>query len=511
MKFVTKHTEDLERVQQRLSLVVKSANLGLWDWNPQTNDVVFSERWGRMLGVEPEQLTQTLEDWTSRVHPDDLDGCFKDIEAHIKGETEFYSNTHRMRHSSGKWLYILDQGTVVERNDRGEPVRFTGTHTDVTHIVETEHRASEALKARDLFLSQITHDIRTPLHGILAACCAAENESLDGMVKNLIDIIQSSGKTLIRLVDDILDNTQIQSGSLSVVLEKSDVRQIVQNVLALENQHAKAKGLDLEFIDFELAPVYCSIDTVRFSQIIENLLSNAIKYTDNGKIMVAFKVVKESLQLRIEDTGIGMENPAKMFEAFSRESDINRRDSHGLGLYIVKNLCDAMDIAIHVESEVGEGSCFTLKIPLWSATLVHEDISDERQKNPIKSVRTTKRSKCLLVDDNATNLFVGQVILQRYFDDVVIFDNPANVIDYLEDNSAGDVIFVDKNMPHLNGIELASAIRQLAISPEPLIVCQTADAQTNKIYDNEYIFDEILVKPFDGDSIVRVLNNLNIH
>jgi len=131
--------------KERLKLVLEGTNLGLWDWNPQTDEVVFDERWAKMLGYELSEIEFDLNTWSSKVHPDDLQQCFTDIQRHINAESEFYSNIHRMKHKNGEWRYILDRGKIVERNVDGKPVRFTGTHTDITDLKQIENvlRASE--------------------------------------------------------------------------------------------------------------------------------------------------------------------------------------------------------------------------------------------------------------------------------------------------------------------------------------------------------------------------------
>lgn len=135
--YIFDETEDIEQ-RERLSLVLEGTALGLWDWNPQTNDVVFDERWAQMLGYELNEIEPSLESWQSRVHPDDIAGCFEDITKHIEGITKFYNNVHRMKHKDGSWKYILDRGKIVERDISGNPIRFTGTHTDVTKLKEAE-------------------------------------------------------------------------------------------------------------------------------------------------------------------------------------------------------------------------------------------------------------------------------------------------------------------------------------------------------------------------------------
>ena len=142
--------ESLKKQKERLELVLEGTGLGLWDWNLETNSVVYDERWANMLGYAFEEITPSLETWKSKVHPDDIEKCFDDIKSHINGESKFYNNIHRILHKDGKWRYILDRGKIVERDKEGNPTRFTGTHTDITYIKETELK----LKKKQYTISQ---------------------------------------------------------------------------------------------------------------------------------------------------------------------------------------------------------------------------------------------------------------------------------------------------------------------------------------------------------------------
>ncbi|MFK5986516.1 MAG: PAS domain-containing protein, partial [Pseudomonadota bacterium] len=142
---------DFFQKQERLELVLSGTGLGLWDWNPSTNHVVFDERWANMLAYKLSEVEPSLESWESKVHPDDISDCYKDIQKHLDGKTPFYNNIHRMMHKDGKWRYILDRGRVVERDIDNKPIRFTGTHTDVTELKESEIK----LKKRTLELERL--------------------------------------------------------------------------------------------------------------------------------------------------------------------------------------------------------------------------------------------------------------------------------------------------------------------------------------------------------------------
>lgn len=143
----------------RLELALEGARLGIWDWDLRDDSVQFDRRWCEMLGLRHEEVRQSLESWSSRVHPDDIDGCYRDIQAHIAGETDYYENVHRMRHADGTWRYILDRGRVSGHDDDGKPIRMTGTHLDVTAFEE----AKRALADKRAQMVQLVRYLPTPV------------------------------------------------------------------------------------------------------------------------------------------------------------------------------------------------------------------------------------------------------------------------------------------------------------------------------------------------------------
>lgn len=135
---IQKYKEDIQTIKTQ-EAVIHSAGIGIWNWNPQNNEVSFSDGWKEMLGYEPHEISNSLEEWSSRVHPDDIEGCFADINLHMEGKIEIYTNEHRMKHKDGHWVWILDQGKIIEKNEEGLPIKFVGTHLDVTARIENQN------------------------------------------------------------------------------------------------------------------------------------------------------------------------------------------------------------------------------------------------------------------------------------------------------------------------------------------------------------------------------------
>jgi PAS domain S-box-containing protein len=160
-----------EELLDRLDLALEGAGLGIWDWDLRDNAVQFDRRWCEMLGLDHVVTPMHLDTWRERVHPDDIDGCYRDIAAHIEGRTPRYENTHRMRHADGSWMHILDRGRISGRDADGRPVRFTGTHLDITQWVRARDAAARERETRvaslALFAGGVAHEINTPLQVVI--------------------------------------------------------------------------------------------------------------------------------------------------------------------------------------------------------------------------------------------------------------------------------------------------------------------------------------------------------
>jgi PAS domain S-box-containing protein len=502
MEFITRQPETLDVISRRLELVIKSSGVGVWDWNPQTDEVVFDKQWAAMLGLTPDELTQTLADWSDRVHPDDLQGCFDDINAHINGDTPFYHNTHRMRHKAGHWVYILDRGTIVERDDQGRPIRFTGTHTDVTSYVASEQRAKDALRARDLFFAQISHEIRTPVHAMLAAASLIDRRELGEKNLKFFEVVEQCADNLVHLIDDILDIARLSAGGIKPNLGMVNVAAIAQGIVDLFQPKAALSNISLVLENNLPERTTCRTDADRLTQIIHNLVSNGLKYTPQGFVKVKLDVVNEQCVISVQDSGIGIGNLEAAFADYSRETRLNDKGSAGLGLGIVRQLCELMAIDLQVETEVGRGTTFSLVL----GGLANPSQSTIDIPPPSSSLTETGTlfKNALLVDDSPFNLFVGEHMLMPFFESVDAAESGEAAKTCLT-TTPYDVLFLDLNMPDMDGIELARTIKTLGLPKQPWIICQTADATSKDMVMSQGVFDGFLIKPYAQQDILQCL------
>jgi PAS domain S-box-containing protein len=460
----------LEEKRARLELVLEGTRLGMWDWNPQTNEVQFNERWAEMLGHRLDEIPFELTSWESRVHPEDLQACYADIQAHMAGEVDFYENVHRMRHKDGSWRYILDRGTIVQRDAEGRPTRFTGTHTDITDQKRAEEEAKAGLRAKSMFLARMSHEIRTPLNGVLGTLQLLATTDLNEEQSGYVGVIRRCGEGLLTVINDVLDLAKGEAGRLRLSPETFSPRTLLQTVHELFRETATKKELAYPLVVGEEVPKWLRGDRHRIRQIVLNLLSNALKFTERGRVEVRAAWTGERLEIDVVDTGIGIANPSRLFVPFQQDDgDLSRRfGGTGLGLSISRQWAELMGGRIDVESEKERGSRFRVSLPLEVAA---EGPGVER----LAATGTNERRRVLLAEDNPVNRMVAERMLLLLGAHVVVATDGGEAVAQAE-AGAFDLIFMDLHMPVMNGIDATHRIRELLGDAAPPIVALTADA-----------------------------------
>ncbi len=500
---VTQSREDraaLMAQRDRFELVLQGTRLGLWDWNPTTNAVVFDERWARMLGHELAEIEPSLESWQSRVHPDDLAGCFADIQAHLEGKTEFYENVHRMRHKDGRWIYILDRGRVCERDAEGRATRFTGTHTDITPQKLAELAARQANLAKDQFLARMSHEIRTPLNGVLGLLQLLESSALDGQQTAYIEAMRESGETLLTVINDILDASKIEAGQMRIDPHPFDVPRLLQTVFDLYRERAHSKQLGYRLLLDNELPKRLVGDSHRLRQVLTNLLSNALKFTARGKVELIASAQQRpdgaiDLRLEVSDTGCGIADTAAIWEPF-RQGDASTSRHHGgtgLGLSICRQLITLMGGTLELQSQPGVGSTFTAQVPLRAAA----DAASSPAPTQLASIDAARSLAVLVAEDNPVNQMLMRGVLEKLGLRGTFVGNGADAIERCKQQPF-DLVLMDLHMPVVDGLTACRSIRkELPPTEQPRIIAISADAfAPTEAGFQDAGFDGALAKPF---------------
>jgi len=375
-------------------------------------------------------------------------------------------------------------------------------------LEEAVGKLQSAMRAKDEFLAVVSHEIRTPMNGVLGMAQLIQLTDLTEEQKRYVETIQSSGETLLTIINDILDVSKLDSGKVRLDARPLEPRAVVREVLDLLAAQAKNKEL---YLDTEIGadvPGWIKGDATRLKQIFTNLVGNALKFTHHGGIRVSMTALQDGnwLECRVEDTGIGIppDRVGRLFEKFSQvDSSITRRyGGTGLGLVICKHLVEGMGGSIRAESRQHEGSTFIFTIPLAEAA----PPGAAPAAQPAAAAKPGGRLRILLVEDNTVNQMLTLGMLNK-------LGAPADLaidgVEALELVRAGhyDLILMDMQMPRMDGITATRAIRSMQGLRQPRIVALTANAMES---DRDACLtagmDDFLSKPFKVAELQEKLN-----
>ncbi|MBF0202300.1 MAG: PAS domain-containing protein [Desulfamplus sp.] len=507
----------LEDEQARFNLAVQGSRDGLWDWNPQTNKVYFSDQWKRMLGYEPDEIGDALDEWSGRVHPDDFERTMGSVKAYLSGAADIYEDRHRILCKDGSWKWILDRGHALFDSD-GTPVRMVGFHTDITedilHQEELEiarNQAQHANQAKSEFLSSMSHELRTPLNAILGFAQLLEYDPKNPLVptqRNAVDQILQGGDHMLQVINQVLDLAKIESGKVELEFTNVSVVDVLQDCLTLTQPIAHPRNIRIHVGTGFAAKHVLHTDKTRFKQSLLNLMSNAVKYNrDGGSVEIdATEVSGNLLRISVKDTGKGISEGHRqnLFKPFHR-LDVENTDIEGtgIGLTITKQLVERMDGRIGVESEEGVGSIFWIELPISEfAPLPIEDAGhDISAKLPHAS------GIVLYVEDNPANKTLMEQVFATAGGARLITASTAEKGIEIAKEKRPDLILMDINLPRMSGREALDVLQSLPETKHIPVVALTANAMRHDVDDGlKAGFKHYLTKPIDLVEVINVIN-----
>ncbi|MBI4892206.1 MAG: response regulator [Acidobacteria bacterium] len=374
---------------------------------------------------------------------------------------------------------------------------------------EARQQAQGANVAKTQFLAVMSHEIRTPLHGLLGISALLKDSKLDAEQREFVELIEQSGKSLLELVNDILDLARIERGKMELAMAAYEPRRLFDSVLRAWQPQARRKGFELKLEGLGHLPLKATGDEAKLRQILNNLLANAIKFTEHGAVIVRVKPAAggagEVLRVEVEDTGIGIapENLSRIFEQFRQaDSSISKRfGGTGLGLNIARRLVELMGGEMGVESEAGEGTVFWFTVRMTAGNEDAKAPAAFSAKRRSPGHRTAAR--VLLAEDNPVNQRIAEKLLTRSECCVTTVANGREALEALR-RQEFDAIFMDCQMPEMNGLEAAVEIRKLGLEV-PIIALTASAMPEEKEKCLAADMDDFLTKPIDLGELDRVL------
>jgi PAS domain S-box-containing protein len=499
--------EERERAAVRTNdLLREEAGIFVWSFDPRSNrysvDADLTRAGSRGTSG---RRSLTADEMTAEIHPEDQGRVAEAFVATVLTGVPQVVEYRHMRAETNGWARLRAAWRGITQVQGGH-WEVLGVTQDVTELAEARDAALDAAEVKAQFLANMSHEIRTPMNGVLGVLHLLKREALSADGRRLLGEALGCGAMLSELLNDVIDFSRLEAGKLDLTPEAIRPAELLDSVTALLAPQAEAKGLHLrtEAID----EGWAMIDPVRLRQILFNLIGNAVKFTARGGVSarMSYQGEGEDRRLRIEvsDTGIGIEPEAQaqLFERF-RQADgsaTRRFGGSGLGLAIARGLADQMGGAIGLDSVPGEGSTF------WVEVLAPITAEAEAAPQETESENLLDGVRVLIVEDNATNRLIATRMLEQLGASVTTADDGAQGLAAAA-AQAFDLIFMDIQMPVMDGLAASAGIRALdGPAAKVPIVAMTANAMAHQIEGYlEAGMNGWVAKPLSPAALIRTM------
>lgn len=519
-RLIEEQTNALSEASQSQAMAMEAGNVALWSYDILSGEATFSSQYYEMLGFAEGDFDDGGNPWVERIHPDDKERDDQQAEAYLNegpsADARLYESQVRMKHADGTWIWIMVRGRIAERLEDGTAKRWVGTLLDISDRVkitedlkEARAAADQANTAKSTFLANMSHEIRTPMNGIMGFSELMSSHVTSTTAKKYLGYIRGSSKTLLSLINDILDLSKVEAGKLTIIPEPVEFRSLINELSAIFSSRAEEKGILFNSTIGSDVPDILLIDPTRVKQVVINLLGNALKFTKQGHVKIEVNAVQNSgtsafdLSIAIEDSGIGIrtEDQDKIFRAFEQQTGQKASEfgGTGLGLSITKSLVTLMGGHISIESELGEGTVITVHLKgVEVASTLLEDESGYHVEYEFEP------ASVLIADDIELNRELIKGYLEGYSLDLRLVSNGNELIEAVSEHLP-DCILTDFRMPGMSGLEAAKRLRANDKSASiPILMLTAAVTESDRDLVGNVV-DAYLTKPVGRGILLKAL------
>lgn len=525
----------LQNSEEKFRQLAENINEVFWMMPPEANEMLYvSPAFEQVWGTTCENLYRNPMSWSEAIHPDDADRAHAVFARQIQGEP--VDSEYRIRTPDGQEKWIRDRAFPIH-DAAGKLIRVAGLAEEITEekrrereLIGAQEGAEAANRAKSCFLANMSHEIRTPMNGVLGMVQVLLETEPTSEQHRYLKVAESSGRTLLSLIDNILDLSKIEAGKVVLESVDFDMHRTIEEIMELCRAQANAKNLRFSSHMSPALPTHLRGDPTRLRQVLNNLLVNALKFTERGGValnadLVSRDVEKVIVRFSVTDDGIGIgpDQAAALFSPFVQAdvSTTRKYGGTGLGLAICKQLVEMMGGTIGVESQAGKGSVFSftvvLEVPAEAApaTLaagpeslpVQVHAGQETGTSSIMQVEhghAAHRVRILIAEDNATNRAVAMAQLGKLGYQADAVANGAEAVEALQRGEYG-LVLMDCEMPVMDGYEATQRIRSSSNSHIPIIAVTAHAMSTDRDRCIREGMDDFVSKPIDLTRLAEVL------
>ena len=508
--------EKLSQSEADLKKAQAIALIGNWSYNVQTNELIWSDELYAIFEINKNKFTGTIQDTFDKlIFPEDKDKVELAIKSAINEEV-IIPIEYRILLDNGDLRYVWSEIADIKKDDFGNPFLLVGIIQDVSQrklteidLIHERERAEENNRLKSAFLANMSHEIRTPMNGILGFAEILKDQTLNLQEQQeYLDIIEKSGIRMLNIINDIVDISKIESGQMEVSLSETNINDVLKYIFNLFKLEVEKKGIQLSY-DYSLVDENAMIltDREKLYAILSNLVKNAVKFTTVGRIDFGYEYKNESLRFFVKDSGLGIEKSKQkiIFERFI-QADVSDKRSYqgaGLGLSISKAYVEMLGGKIGVESEFGKVSKFYFTLP-YKKYLQTTEINTLLEPNSNITTNNLKKLKIIIAEDDEITTKLINTIVAKYSIHIFKVRNGNDAVETCKNNPDIDLIFMDIQMPDMNGYEAIKQIREF--NNEVIIFAESAFVMLG---DKEKAFsigsNEYLSKPYKSQQLIELL------